>query len=40
METQSSDTLAKNMSKLEKLSKLGEEASTSAILKLMETYPL
>lgn len=40
METPSSDTLAKNMSKLEKLSRLGEEASTSAISKLMETYPL
>lgn len=39
-ETISSGSLAKEMSKLEKLSKLGEEASNSAILKLIETYPL
>lgn len=40
VKTKNSDELPKSMSKLEKLSKLGEEASTSAATKLVNEYPL
>jgi hypothetical protein len=38
--TKSSGDLPENLSKLEKLSQLGEEASSTAIKNLVQTYPL
>lgn len=38
--TKSSEAFSANSSKLEKLSRLGEEASVSAIQKLVQSYPL